>query len=121
MTVYMGRIANQRKVPKWLPFKNYKSESLNINGHMWGAYVHTHTKCEVSVFKPVARRGVHRRCQRRRCTTDKALWLIKQMSEKCRLTLLKWCRNEAVHYGNINVRCAIDLSLKHYLNKLFEE
>ena len=22
MTVYMGRIGNQRKVPKWLPFKN---------------------------------------------------------------------------------------------------
>ena len=29
-TVCMGRIANQRKVPKWLLFKNYKSESLNI-------------------------------------------------------------------------------------------
>ena len=26
MTVYVGRIAIQRKVPKWLPFKNYKSE-----------------------------------------------------------------------------------------------
>ena len=23
MTTYMGRIANQRKVSKWLPFKNY--------------------------------------------------------------------------------------------------
>ena len=30
MTVCMGRIVNQRKVPKWLSFKNYKSESLNI-------------------------------------------------------------------------------------------
>ena len=30
MTAYVGRIANQRKVPKSLPFKNYKSESLNI-------------------------------------------------------------------------------------------
>ena len=30
MTVYMGRIANQRKVPKWLPLKNYMSESQNI-------------------------------------------------------------------------------------------
>ena len=29
VTLYMGRIANQIKVPKWLPFKN-KSESLNI-------------------------------------------------------------------------------------------
>ena len=30
MTVYNGRTTNQRKVPKWLPLKNYKSESLNI-------------------------------------------------------------------------------------------
>ena len=30
MTVCMGRTTNQRKVPKWLPFENYKSESLNI-------------------------------------------------------------------------------------------
>ena len=30
MTVYMGRIVNQRKVPKWLPFENYTLESLNI-------------------------------------------------------------------------------------------
>ena len=30
MTVCMGRITNQRKVPKWLPFKNCKSEFLNI-------------------------------------------------------------------------------------------
>ena len=30
VTVCMGRIANQRKIPKWLPFKNYKSESQNI-------------------------------------------------------------------------------------------
>ena len=31
MPVYMGRIANQRKVPKWVPFKNYKSESLYMS------------------------------------------------------------------------------------------
>ena len=30
MTFCVGWIANHRKVPKWLPFKNYKSESLNI-------------------------------------------------------------------------------------------
>ena len=30
MTIYMGRTAHQRKIPKWLPFKKYKSESLNI-------------------------------------------------------------------------------------------
>ena len=28
MIIYAGRRANQRKIPKWLPFK--KSESLNI-------------------------------------------------------------------------------------------
>ena len=28
MTVYIGRIGNQRNIPKWLPFENYKSESL---------------------------------------------------------------------------------------------
>ena len=25
MTAYMGRIANQRKILKWLPFKNYRN------------------------------------------------------------------------------------------------
>ena len=30
MTVCLGWITNQRKVPKWLSLKNYKSESLNI-------------------------------------------------------------------------------------------
>ena len=30
MTVSVGRIANQRKVPKWLSFKIYESESLHI-------------------------------------------------------------------------------------------
>ena len=29
-TIYVGRRANQRKIPKWLPFKKYKSKSLNI-------------------------------------------------------------------------------------------
>ena len=29
-TVCVGKIANQRKIPKWQPFKNLKSESLNI-------------------------------------------------------------------------------------------
>ena len=33
--VYVGRIANQIKLPKWLPFENYKSESLNT----WCAYL----------------------------------------------------------------------------------
>ena len=39
VTIYVDRRANQRKVPKLLPFKNYESESLSIlcaymGGHM---------------------------------------------------------------------------------------
>ena len=30
ITIYVGRRVYQRKVTKWLPLKNYKSESLNI-------------------------------------------------------------------------------------------
>ena len=30
VTIYVDRRANQRKLPKWLPLKNYKSDSLNI-------------------------------------------------------------------------------------------
>ena len=52
VTVCMGRATNQ-KVAKWLPFKNYKSESLNIDVHMWGTYVHMCTKCEVSMSNHV--------------------------------------------------------------------
>ena len=30
VTVCVGLITNQRKITKWLSFKNYKLESLNI-------------------------------------------------------------------------------------------
>ena len=30
ITICVGWIGNQRKVPKWLPVKNCKSESLHI-------------------------------------------------------------------------------------------
>ena len=30
MPTHMGRRVYKRKLPKWLPFKNYKSELLNI-------------------------------------------------------------------------------------------
>ena len=30
MTAHKGRIANQRKMLKWMSFKNYNLESLNI-------------------------------------------------------------------------------------------
>ena len=35
----VGRRANQRKVPKNLPFRNYKSELLILNVHILGANV----------------------------------------------------------------------------------
>ena len=54
MIMYVGRTANQRKVPNNLPFKNYKSE-LMFNMLMFGTYVHIDSKYEVSVFNPVAR------------------------------------------------------------------
>ena len=59
-TVCMGRATNQRKVAKWLPFKNYKSESLNIYVHIWGTSVHIYTKYKVSMSKPVPGGCVHR-------------------------------------------------------------
>ena len=31
--------------------------------HTWGTYVHMYTKYEVSMFKPVPMRGVHKQCQ----------------------------------------------------------
>ena len=61
MTVCMGRIQNQRKIPKWLSFKNYTSESI-FNVHMRGTCVHMYTKYEVSTYNPVPGGGVHK-CQ----------------------------------------------------------
>ena len=40
---YMGRTANQRKIPNWLPFKGYESESLTnwcVYTRGIGAYVY---------------------------------------------------------------------------------
>ena len=50
MTVYMGRLANQRKVPKWLPFENNMSESQNIDVHIPGTYRRIHIKHEVFIW-----------------------------------------------------------------------
>ena len=60
MTIYKCRIANQRKAPKWLPFKNYQSELLKFDVHFLRTYGHIRTKYEVFMSNPVARRGVHR-------------------------------------------------------------
>ena len=43
MIAHMGMIKNQRKIPKWLPIKNCKSESINISCAYMGdmcAYVY---------------------------------------------------------------------------------
>ena len=39
MTAFLDRIGNQRKIPKWLPFKNYKSESLNFLMCIYGGHM----------------------------------------------------------------------------------
>ena len=61
MTVCMGRIANQRKVPKLLPFKNYQ---VRITKYLMcmheGQKGHMCTKYEASTSNPVARVVVHR-------------------------------------------------------------
>ena len=49
MTVCVGRVSNQRKVPKWLPFKNFKSKLFKSNQHILLAYAHIHTKYKVSM------------------------------------------------------------------------
>ena len=44
-----------------------------FNVHIFGAYMHIHTKYEVSILNPVARRAVHRYQQHQQlCTTDKS-------------------------------------------------
>ena len=40
LTVYVGMIANQREVPKSLPFKNYQSESKIVDVHILRTYGH---------------------------------------------------------------------------------
>ena len=55
-----------RKIPKWLPFKNYSSELLIFDVHILGAYVEISSKYEVSM----SNRAVHRRQQRHRTTHD---------------------------------------------------
>ena len=43
--MFVSRRANQLKVPKWLPFENYKSEQQQkSNQHTVGAYVHIYNK-----------------------------------------------------------------------------
>ena len=53
MTVYMGRTANQRKVPKWP--KTTNQNNPKSNHHIVGINVNIHTKYEVSITIYVAR------------------------------------------------------------------
>ena len=50
MIACMAKIANQRKLPKWLSFQVYKSKSLNICGACMGEIC---TKYGVSMSNPV--------------------------------------------------------------------
>ena len=89
-------IANQRKIPKWLSFKNYRSESLNIWCEYIGAicaYVYQIgkflclTMCQGEVCTDDANADAN--TGRWWCTTDKAwlykaLRLLNQMSQKKR-------------------------------------
>ena len=45
----MGSTASQRKIPKWLPFKNYKPELLNI----LCAYIRDTDVCVDLYMKPL--------------------------------------------------------------------
>ena len=57
-TVCMGKTTNQRKVPKWLPFKKLQ---VRITKHLMCIYGgHMYTKYEVPMSNPVAGGGVHR-------------------------------------------------------------
>ena len=41
MTTYVDGRADKRKVPKWLPFENYKLDLLQkSNQHILGAYIY---------------------------------------------------------------------------------
>ena len=58
MPVFMRRIANKRKV-----LKNYYTSQHHkiFDVYTLDIFGHIHTKYEVSMSNPVARRGVHRR------------------------------------------------------------
>ena len=49
MTTCMDRRAHNRKVPKWLPFKNISKNNQKSNQHIEGIKVNIHTKYEVSM------------------------------------------------------------------------
>ena len=58
MTIYVGSIPYQRKLPKCLTFYNIGHNDLTFDVHILGAWEHLCTKYEVTVFKHVALRSV---------------------------------------------------------------
>ena len=59
MTVYMGRIGKQ-KYQNGYHLKTISQNHKIFDVHIQGTYGHIHTKYEVSMPNPLARRGVHR-------------------------------------------------------------
>ena len=59
----MGVTAIQRKILKWLPFKNNQLEQEH-NEHILEAHVHIHVKDEVSMPTHMDRRAYERKLQK---------------------------------------------------------
>ena len=89
----MGRITNQRKIPKWLPFQNYKSESLNIlcahmGGHMCICILNTKFLCLTMCWGVLCKdddagtNDANTNANNGQNMIEKALWLKNQMSQK---------------------------------------
>ena len=49
--------ANQRKIPKWLPFKNVRITNNKHNDNISEVHVHIHVKGEVSTTSCMDRRA----------------------------------------------------------------
>ena len=86
MIIYVGRTANQRKVPKWLQFQNCKSESLTSWYTNTSGVCTMCTKYEVSTSYSVAKRAASdedddARHMMHKVWLQKALWL-NQVSQK---------------------------------------
>ena len=67
-TIYVDSIPNQKKIIKVVSTKNICQDDYTFDAYI-GGKVHICTKYEVSIFNPVARRGVHNRQRRTTRTT----------------------------------------------------
>ena len=64
MIMYVGRRANHRKVPKWLPFETISQNNQISNQHIVGINVNIHTKYEVSMTICVGKRANQEKYQK---------------------------------------------------------